>query len=75
MTKDQSMSIDRHLPEVAEYFNISQFDIKGKKRTKSVVHLTDRDVYRPYDNRFLHTEIGYNSGVETLTRSCIRTSG
>jgi chromosomal replication initiator protein len=63
MSKDQSMSIDSIIRVVAEYFNISPYDIKGKKRTKSVVLPRQIAMYiaRAITD-YSTTEIGYEFG-------------
>jgi len=63
MTKDQSFSVDTIIRVVAEYFNISPYDIKGKKRTKSVVLPRQIAMYVCRDiTEFSTTEIGYEFG-------------
>jgi len=63
MSKDQSMSIDSIIRVVAEYFNISPYDIKGKKRTKSVVLPRQIAMYIARTiTDFSTTEIGYEFG-------------
>ncbi len=63
MSKDQSMSIDSIIRVVAEYFNISPYDIKGKKRTKSVVAPRQIAMYIARSiTEFSTTEIGYEFG-------------
>jgi chromosomal replication initiator protein len=63
MTKDQSFSVDTIIRVVAEYFNISPYDIKGKKRTKSVVLPRQIAMYICRDiTEFSTTEIGYEFG-------------
>jgi chromosomal replication initiator protein len=63
MSKDQSMSIDSIIRVVAEYFNISPYDIKGKKRTKSVVTPRQIAMYIARSiTEFSTTEIGYEFG-------------
>jgi len=63
MSKDQSMSIDSIIRVVADYFNISPYDIKGKKRTKSVVFPRQIAMYISRTiTDFSTTEIGYEFG-------------
>ena len=63
MAKDQSMSIDSIIRVVADYFNISPYDIKGKKRTKSVVLPRQIAMYIARNiTDFSTTEIGYEFG-------------
>lgn len=63
MSKDQSMSIDSIIRVVADYFNISPYDIKGKKRTKSVVLPRQVAMYIARNiTDFSTTEIGYEFG-------------
>jgi chromosomal replication initiator protein len=63
MSKDQSMSIDSIIRVVADYFNISPYDIKGKKRTKSVVLPRQIAMYISRTiTDFSTTEIGYEFG-------------
>ncbi len=61
--KDQTKDLDTIIRVAAEYFNISPYDIKGKKRTKSVVLPRQIAMYiarRITD--FSTTEIGYEFG-------------
>ena len=61
--KDQTKDLDTIIRVTAEYFNISPYDIKGKKRTKSVVLPRQIAMYiarRITD--FSTTEIGYEFG-------------
>lgn len=63
MFKDQSMSIDSIIRVVADYFSISPYDIKGKKRTKSVVLPRQIAMYIARTiTDFSTTEIGYEFG-------------
>jgi len=63
MSKDQSMSIDSIIRVIADYFNISPYDIKGKKRTKSVVLPRQIAMYVARTiTDFSTTEIGYEFG-------------
>jgi chromosomal replication initiator protein len=63
MSKDQSMSIDSIIRVVADYFNISPYDIRGKKRTKSVVLPRQIAMYIARTiTDFSTTEIGYEFG-------------
>ena len=63
MSKDQSMSIDSIIRVVADYFNISPYEIKGKKRTKSVVLPRQIAMYIARNiTDFSTTEIGYEFG-------------
>jgi chromosomal replication initiator protein len=57
------MSIDSIIRVVADYFNISPYDIKGKKRTKSVVFPRQIAMYISRTiTDFSTTEIGYEFG-------------
>ncbi len=61
--KDQTKDLDSIIRVVAEYFNISPYEIKGKKRTKSVV--LPRQIAMYISRRiteFSTTEIGYEFG-------------
>ena len=83
LAKDQSLSIDSIIKTVASYFNISSYDIKGKKRTKSVVLPRQIAMYIARTiTDFSTTEIGYEFGgrdhttvmhsfqkIEALTKS------
>lgn len=61
--KDQTLPVDTIIRIVAEYFNISPYDIKGKKRTKSVVLPRQIAMYVARDiTDFSTTEIGYEFG-------------
>ncbi len=63
MSKDQSMSIDSIIRVVSDYFNISPYDIRGKKRTKSVVLPRQIAMYISRTiTDFSTTEIGYEFG-------------
>ncbi len=63
MSKDQSMSIDSIIRVVADYFNISPYEIKGKKRTKSVVLPRQIAMYIARTiTDYSTTEIGYEFG-------------
>jgi len=63
MSKDQSMSLDSIIRVVADYFNISPYDIRGKKRTKSVVLPRQIAMYISRTiTDFSTTEIGYEFG-------------
>ncbi len=63
MTKDQSLSIDSIIRVVGDYFNVSPYDIKGKKRTKSVVLPRQIAMYIVRSiTEFSTTEIGYEFG-------------
>lgn len=63
LAKDQSLTIDSIIKVVANYFNISPYDIKGKKRTKSVVLPRQIAMYvcRTVTD-YSTTEIGYEFG-------------
>ncbi len=63
MSKDQSMSLDSIIRVVSDYFNISPYDIRGKKRTKSVVLPRQVAMYIARSiTDFSTTEIGYEFG-------------
>ena len=63
MGKNQSLSIDAIIRLVGDYFNISPYDIKGKKRTKSVVLPRQIAMYITRSiTEFSTTEIGYEFG-------------
>ncbi|MFA6706319.1 MAG: chromosomal replication initiator protein DnaA [Sphaerochaetaceae bacterium] len=62
-SKDQTLPVDSIIRIVAEYFNISPYDLKGKKRTKSVVLPRQVAMYIARDiTDFSTTEIGYEFG-------------
>jgi chromosomal replication initiator protein len=63
LAKEQSLTIDSIIKVVANYFNISPYDIKGKKRTKSVVLPRQIAMYvgRTITD-YSTTEIGYEFG-------------
>jgi len=63
IAKDQSITVDVIIRVAAEFFNISSYDIKGKKRTKSVVLPRQFAMYIARDiTEFSTTEIGYEFG-------------
>ncbi len=63
LVKDQSLSIDSIIRVVADYFNVSLYDLKGKKRTKSVVLPRQIAMYIARTiTDFSTTEIGYEFG-------------
>ncbi len=63
LIRDQSLSIDSIMRVTADYFNISLYDIKGKKRTKSVVLPRQIAMYIARNiTDFSTTEIGYEFG-------------
>lgn len=63
LSKDQSLSIDSIIRVVADYFNISPYDVKGKKRTKSIVLPRQVAMYISRSiTDFSTTEIGYEFG-------------
>ncbi|MGI6466028.1 MAG: chromosomal replication initiator protein DnaA [Sphaerochaetaceae bacterium] len=63
LAKDQSLTIDTIIRVVADYFNISPYDIKGKKRTKSVVLPRQIAMYIGRSiTDYSTTEIGYEFG-------------
>ena len=63
MMKDQSLSIDSIIRVVGDYFNVSPYDIKGKKRTKSIVLPRQIAMYIVRSiTEFSTTEIGYEFG-------------
>ena len=63
IAKDQSITVDVIIRVAAEFFNISPYDIKGKKRTKSVVLPRQFAMYIARDiTEFSTTEIGYEFG-------------
>lgn len=63
LSKDQTMSVDTIIRVVSDYFSISAYDIKGKKRTKSVVLPRQIAMYIARSiTEFSTTEIGYEFG-------------
>ena len=63
LSKDQTMSVDIIIRVVSDYFSISAYDIKGKKRTKSVVLPRQIAMYIARSiTEFSTTEIGYEFG-------------
>ena len=63
LSKDQTMSVDTIIRVVSDYFSISAYDIKGKKRTKSVVLPRQIAMYIARTiTEFSTTEIGYEFG-------------
>ncbi len=63
MAKSQLLSIDAIIRLVGDYFNVSPYDIKGKKRTKSVVLPRQIAMYITRAlTEFSTTEIGYEFG-------------
>ncbi len=63
MGKNQSLSIDAIIRLVGDYFSVSPYDIKGKKRTKSVVLPRQIAMYITRSiTEFSTTEIGYEFG-------------
>ncbi len=63
LSKDQTMSVDTIIRVVSDYFSISAYDIKGKKRTKSVVLPRQIAMYIARNiTEFSTTEIGYEFG-------------
>ncbi len=61
--KDQAKDLDSIIRVVADYFNISPYEIKGKKRTKSVVLPRQIAMYiARHITEFSTTEIGYEFG-------------
>jgi chromosomal replication initiator protein len=60
---NQALSIDTIIKVVAEYFNISPYDIRGKKRTKSLVQPRQIAMYiARHITDFSTTEIGNDFG-------------
>ncbi|MGD8114155.1 MAG: chromosomal replication initiator protein DnaA [Sphaerochaetaceae bacterium] len=63
LSKDQTMSVDSIIRVVSDYFNISVYDIKGKKRSKSVVLPRQIAMYIARSiTDYSTTEIGYEFG-------------
>ena len=63
INNNQSLSIDTIIKVVAEYFNISPYDIRGKKRTKSLVQPRQMAMYIARNiTDYSTTEIGCEFG-------------
>lgn len=74
--KEQNYTIDTIQKVVAEYFNLSHIDLKGKKRTKAIVFPRQISMYIARNMTDLSTtEIGYEFGNRdhsTVMHACQR---